>query len=69
LDQTDGWLHYGSREWNELPLDDPRRLAAAIAAAEIYTRDRFDDLDEWTQAELTTLAADLARIESGGALG
>lgn len=66
LDGTQSWPTYGSEEWNALALDDPRRLAACVAAAEIYTRDRFDDSDEWVRRELAILSLDLRQLEDWG---
>ncbi len=46
LDAGQGWPVYGSPEWCALQVDDPRRVAACVAAAEIYTRDFYDNLEE-----------------------
>lgn len=63
LDAVPGWPLYGSPEWCALPADDPRRVAACVSAAEVYTRDRFDDLEEWLRAEVETLRIAHKRAE------
>lgn len=57
LDAGKSWPLYGSPEWCALPLEDPRRVAACVAAAEIYTRDWYDNLEERLNLEI-----DQARI-------
>ncbi len=47
---------YGSAEWNALPLDDPRRVAACVRSAECWAQ-AGDDLCDSLAAEL-----DAARI-------
>lgn len=51
LDAGAGWPVYGSPAWNCLPIDDPRRLAACVAAAEHFTR-RYDDLEDNLRREI-----------------
>jgi len=52
LDKGKGWPVYGSPEWCALQVDDPRRVAACVAAAEIYTRDFYDNLEERLREEI-----------------
>jgi hypothetical protein len=52
LDAGTGWPVYGSPEWCALQVDDPRRIAACVAAAEIYTRDWYDNLEERLRTEV-----------------
>jgi hypothetical protein len=52
LDAGGGWPIYGSPEWCALQVDDPRRVAACVAAAEIYTRDWYDNLEERLRGEV-----------------
>jgi hypothetical protein len=52
LDAGRGWPVYGSPEWCALQIDDPRRIAACVAAAEIYTRDFYDNLEERLRLEI-----------------
>ncbi len=52
LDAGSGWPIYGSPEWCALQVDDPRRVAACVAAAEIYTRDFYDNLEDRLRLEI-----------------
>lgn len=52
LDAGRGWPVYGSAEWCALQIDDPRRVAACVAAAEHYTRDYYDNLEERLRLEV-----------------
>lgn len=52
LDAGTDWPVYGSPEWCALQIDDPRRVAACVAAAEIYTRDWYDNLEERLRTEI-----------------
>ena len=52
LDAGKGWPVYGSPEWCALQVDDPRRVAACVAAAEHYTRDYYDNLEERLRTEI-----------------
>jgi hypothetical protein len=52
LDAGSGWPVYGSPEWCALQVDDPRRVAACVAAAEHYTRDFYDNLEERLRLEV-----------------
>lgn len=52
LDAGEGYPVYGSPDWNVLQLDDPRRVASCVHAAEIYTRDWYDDLESRLRTEV-----------------
>lgn len=52
MDAGPGAPTYGSPEWCALPLEDPRRVAACVRAAEIYTRDFYDNLEERLRREV-----------------
>lgn len=52
LDAGSGWPVYGSAEWCALQIDDPRRVAACVAAAEHYTRDYYDNLEDRLRTEI-----------------
>lgn len=63
LDAGEGWPVYGSPEWCALQIDDPRRVAACVAAAEIYTRDFHDNMEQRLRLEIELARAAYKKTE------